>query len=96
MGLKVELVQAVDENMQLIIFGIVGVLILFLILRLFKLPLKILLNGVFGVILLYGVNFIAAKLGYPNLIGINVLNALVAGILGIPGVAVLIIIKLFI
>ena len=50
-----ELTQLVTMNP--IIFGIVGLVILFIILKLFKWPLKILLNGVFGVILLYLVNF---------------------------------------
>lgn len=79
---------------QLLIYGVVGILILFLILKLFKWPLKILLNGIFGVILLYIVNLIGANFGFT--LEINVVNALVAGILGIPGIAALIIIKLFI
>ena len=85
-----QLTQLVTMNP--IIFGIVGLVILFIIL---KWPLKIILNGVFGVILLYLVNFIGGQVGYPNLIGINWITALVAGFLGIPGVAVLVIFKLF-
>ena len=88
-----QLTQLVTMNP--IIFGIVGLVILFIILKLFKWPLKIILNGVFGVILLYLVNFIGGQVGYPNLIGINWITALVAGFLGVPGVAVLVIFKLF-
>ena len=88
-----ELVQLATDNP--IIFCIAGLLILFIMLKLFKLPLKILLNGVFGVILLYLVNFIGGQVGYPNLIGINWITALIAGFLGVPGVAVLVIFKLF-
>lgn len=88
-----ELLQLPNAN--LIIFGILGLVILFIILKLLKWPLKILLNGIFGVILLYLVNFIGGQVGYPGLVGINWITALIAGFLGIPGVAVLVIFKLF-
>lgn len=89
---SLEVIQSLDG--KLIIYGIIGILILFIVLKVFKWPLKILLNGIFGVILLYIVNLIG---GYFNFyIGINIVTALIAGILGIPGVAVLIIYKLFI
>ena len=88
-----DFLSSLDDNTKLILIGIIGVLVLFVILKLFKWPLKILLNGVFGVVLLYIVNLIGANFGFS--IGINVVTALIAGILGIPGVAVLIIFKLF-
>lgn len=87
-----ELLQSADS--KLVIYGIVAVLVLFIILKIFKWPLKILLNGIFGVVLLYIVNLVGANFGFS--IGINVVTALIAGILGIPGVAALIIFKLFI
>ena len=79
---------------QLLIYGLIALAILIIILKIFKWPLKILLNGIFGVILLYIVNLIGANFGFS--LDINIVNALVAGILGIPGVVALIIIKLFI
>ena len=88
-----EFLASLDDNTKLILLGVVGVIILFLILKLFKWPLKILLNGIFGVVLLYIVNLIGANFGFY--ISINIVTALVAGILGIPGVAALIIFKLF-
>ncbi|MGG7179306.1 pro-sigmaK processing inhibitor BofA family protein [Clostridium paraputrificum] len=84
-----------DDRTKLIVFGVIGVVILFIILKLFKWPLKILLNGIFGVVLLYVVNAIAANFGIDINIGINPVTALVAGILGIPGVAALVIFQLF-
>ncbi|PRR80751.1 pro-sigmaK processing inhibitor BofA family protein [Clostridium vincentii] len=87
-----ELLQSADS--KLVIYGIVAVIVLFIILKIFKWPLKILLNGIFGVVLLYIVNLVGANFGFS--IGINVVTALIAGILGIPGVAALIIFKLFI
>lgn len=86
-----ELLQSADS--QLILYGIIGVVVLYLILKLFKWPLKILLNGIFGVIILYIVNLIGAYFSFH--IGINIVTALIAGTLGIPGVIVLIIFKLF-
>lgn len=86
-----ELLQSADA--KLILYGIIGLLVLFIILKLFKWPLKILLNGVFGVFLLYLVNLIGANFDFS--IGINIVTALIAGILGIPGAAALIIFKLF-
>lgn len=88
-----DFIASLDDNTKLILLGVVGIIILFFVLKLFKWPLKILLNGVFGVVLLYIVNLIGANFGFY--ISINVVTALIAGILGIPGVAVLIIIKLF-
>lgn len=85
---------------QFLIYGLIGIAILFLVTKLLKWPLKILINGIAGVIILYVVNFILAKL---NLLGMNInfslainpITALIAGFFGIPGVIVLIIIGAF-
>lgn len=90
-----ELLEKFQQNpdAKLIVYGIIGLLVLFLVLKLFKLPLKILINGVFGVILLYIVNLIGAN--YDVTIGINIITALIAGFLGIPGVIALLLIQIF-
>lgn len=88
-----EYFNSLDPKVRIIIFGVIGVIILFLLLKIFKWPLKILLNGIFGVVLLYIVNLIGANFGIT--IGINPITALIAGILGIPGVAALVIFQLF-
>lgn len=90
-----ELIQKIQEypNIKLIVYGVIGLILLFLIIKLFKWPLKIILNGIFGVILLYVVNLIGANFGIT--IGINIVTALIAGTLGIPGVIALIIFKVF-
>ncbi|AWK50168.1 pro-sigmaK processing inhibitor BofA [Clostridium beijerinckii] len=85
---------------QYLLYGLLGIVILFLAIKLLKWPIKIVINGIIGVIILYVVNFIIANL---SLIGINVsfslainpITALVAGFFGVPGVIVLIIIALF-
>jgi len=57
-----------------------------------KLALKLMLNGLAGAILLMTFNFLGSYIG----IGINItlFNAVLSGILGIPGVLVLVIFKL--
>lgn len=86
-----ELLQG--ANAQLVLYGVIGIIILFILLRVLKWPIKILLNGIFGVVLLYIVNLVGASFNFY--IGINIITALIAGILGVPGVAALIIFKLF-
>ncbi len=56
-----------------------------------KLLIKLIVNGVLGGILLLIVNLIGSFLGF-NIV-INPLTAVVAGILGIPGVILLIILQ---
>ncbi|MBE6047963.1 MAG: pro-sigmaK processing inhibitor BofA [Clostridium sp.] len=85
------LVSLLDVN--LIVYGLIGIVILAILIKFFKWPIKILLNGIFGVFLLYVVNFFGASFGIH--IGINIVTALIAGILGIPGVIVLIIYTMF-
>ena len=85
---------------QSLIYALMGIVILFLAIKLLKWPIKIVINGIIGVIILYVANFIIANL---SLVGINVsfslpinpITALIAGFFGVPGVIVLIIIKMF-
>lgn len=80
-----------------IIYFIIALVLLFLIVKLFSWPLKVLLklilNGVLGAILLFLVNFVGGAFGIS--IGINAVTALIAGFFGVPGVIFLIIFKLF-
>ena len=81
-----------------IILLIVGVLVAILFLRLiFGSKGKIIglvINSVFGAILLMIVNYFGAYFGIT--IGINLLTALIAGILGIPGVILMILFQVFV
>lgn len=80
-------------NEQYLLYGLLGIVVLYLVIKFLKWPVKIILNGIVGVIILYIVNYIGA---YFNIsLAINPITALIAGFLGIPGVAVLIIITLF-
>lgn len=82
-------------NLEMILFGFLGLLLLYLVIKFLKLPFKILFNGVIGIVLLYITNWIGAYLGFDIGIGINAVTALIAGFLGVPGVIFLIIFKLF-
>ena len=66
--------------------------------RLFIVPikkiLKLVFNSILGGIVIYIINIIGANFGFH--IGLNIVNSIVIGILGLPGVVCLIIIKLLI
>lgn len=85
---------------QYLLYGLIGIAVLFLCIKLLKWPIKILINGIMGVILLYIVNIIGSNLGLIGLharftLPINPVTALIAGFLGIPGVIVIALIILF-
>ncbi len=80
-------------NEQYLLYGLIGIVILFFLVKLLKWPMKIILNGILGVFILYIVNLIGANFNFSLVI--NPVTALIAGFLGIPGVIVLIIITLF-
>ncbi|WP_293983331.1 pro-sigmaK processing inhibitor BofA family protein [uncultured Clostridium sp.] len=85
---------------QYLLYGLIGIAVLFLCIKLLKWPIKILINGIIGVILLYIVNIIISNLGVIGLhtsftLPINPITALIAGFLGIPGVIIIALIVLF-
>lgn len=75
-----------------------GIILIYLIGRIFLMPLKLIFrliyNGIIGGIMLWVVNIVGGYIGFA--IGINVITALIAGFLGIPGVILLILFKIFI
>lgn len=82
--------------MDWLLFALVGLVLLVVVVKIFSWPLKILLkllvNGVLGVVLLIIFNLIGKNFGVT--IGINAVTALIAGFCGIPGVIFLVIFKL--
>lgn len=74
---------------------IAGLLILLLFFKIFTKPikwiLKLLLNALLGLVILVVVNYLGAFVGLKITIGW--LSALVAGILGLPGVVLLLLIE---
>lgn len=78
---------------DMIVYGALGIVLLFIVIKLLKWPIKILLNGVIGIILLYLTNILGSYLGFS--VGVNAVTALIAGFLGVPGVIFLIVFNLF-
>jgi len=82
--------------MDMAVYFLIGIVGMLIIVKLFAWPLKILvklvLNCVFGVLLLLIANFVGKYFGIN--IAINAVTALIAGFLGVPGVIFLIIFKM--
>lgn len=71
-------------SLDLIIAGIVGILLLYMLLKILKLPIKILINGIVGMITLNIINYFGAYIGITLVV--NIWTALISGFLGLPGV----------
>ena len=71
--------------------AIIGIIVLFLILKIFKVSIKLIfkfiLNSIVGVLILAVANALGAN------IEVTVVNAFIVGILGIPGVILFLLIK---
>lgn len=83
------------DNLYTILIVVVALGALLLLFKLLKTPLKIavklLLNGLMGFVILFVVNWLGGFVGVS--LGVNWINALVAGILGAPGVILLLLVK---
>ena len=81
-------------SLDMIVYALVGLALLFLIIKLLKWPLKILINGILGIILLYIANIVGSYIGF--VLPINAISAIIAGFLGIPGIIFLVLFQFFI
>lgn len=83
--------------MEYAVYFLIAIIGLFLLVKLFAWPIKVLIkliiNGVLGAILLFILNMVGGTFGLT--IGINAITALIAGFFGVPGVIFLIIFKMF-
>ncbi len=81
------------DRMLIVAAWIVGVLIVLALGKALLLPLKIVLrlviNGLIGGVVLLIINFIGAPLGFT--LSLNIVSALITGILGLPGIILLVI-----
>ncbi len=84
-------------TLQTIIYIVIGIFLLWLIIKLFSTPikwaLKLLLNAVLGFVMLFIFNFLGGFVGLELTVGW--LSAIVAGVLGIPGIVLLLLIENF-
>lgn len=78
-------------------YFLIAVIFLFLLVKVFTWPMKLLLkllaNAVLGVILLLIVDFFGTYFNFR--LELNIANILISGLLGVPGVIFLIIFKLY-
>ncbi len=81
-------------SLDMMVYALIGLALLFLIIKLLKWPLKILINGILGIILLYISNIVGSYIGF--VLPINAISALIAGFLGIPGIIFLILFQFFV
>lgn len=85
-------------EMNTVIIYLSCLILILIIGKIFIIPikkiLKLIMNSVFGGIIIYIINLIGANFNFH--IGLNVWTALIVGLLGIPGVVLLILIQLVI
>ena len=85
-----------EEN--IVIAYLTGIIVLFILVKVFIVPIKwlcrLLINSILGVIFIWIINVTCASVNFY--IGLNIYTALFIGILGVPGALALIAIKLII
>ena len=85
-------------NTNTIIIYLACLIVLFIVGKIFYLPLKhiikLLLNSIFGGFLIYIVNLVGNSYGFH--IGLNIGTAIFSGLFGLPGVMVLILVRMLI
>lgn len=78
-----------------IVFGIIAIIVLWGILKLLSVSTKTLMtllwNGIVGLVLLFVFNLVGGIFGLQ--VEVNALNSVVAGIFGIPGIIVLLLLQ---
>lgn len=85
-------------DLNVVIAFLFGIILILLIGKLFLMPIKLIFrlvyNAIIGGIMLWVVNIVGGYFGFY--LAINPITALIAGILGIPGVLLLIAFKILI
>lgn len=81
--------------MENIIYGIIAVFLLVLVLKILRVSVgviwKFFWNGILGLALLFLVNLFGESFGLS--IDMNIINSLIAGVFGIPGIILLLLVK---
>lgn len=85
------------ESLNLAIYVVIGALLLWLIIKIFATPIKwafkLLINALLGFVMLFVFNYLGGFIGLSITVGW--LSAIVAGVLGIPGIILLLLIENF-
>ncbi len=92
------MMPAVFGEFNVILAYVFGIILIYLLGRMFLMPIKLIFrliyNALIGGVMLWILNFAGAHFGFN--IAVNPITALVAGFLGLPGVILLILFKIFI
>ena len=87
--------REINLTFPLLLLPLGCIIFLFIIGKIFVLPIKFILkligNSIIGGILIFIVNLVGSLFGFH--IGLNIITAIVTGILGIPGVVLLCFLK---
>ncbi len=85
------------EGLNLAIYVVIGALLLWLIIKIFATPIKwafkLLINALLGFVMLFIFNYLGGFIGLSITVGW--LSAIVAGVLGIPGIILLLLVENF-
>lgn len=87
MGLSIQYDVIIAYALGLLLLYIIG----WLLLVPFKIVLKLLLNGIIGGVVLWIINMLSVPIGIH--IALNPFNALIVGVLGIPGIILLLLLQ---
>ncbi len=82
---------AVQTTGIIIVVAILALILLIILRKPMKIIFKLLLNTVIGFLALFAINYLGAFIGIT--VGINWLNAVIVGVLGVPGVALIFLLK---
>ena len=84
-----------DNTTILIFIACLGIIVVFG--KFFIIPaktiMKIILNSILGGVLIFIINLVGSSFNFH--IGLNILNSIIVGLLGIPGAVLLVILKIF-
>ncbi len=72
---------------------LVGIVLVWLVVKLLSMPFKLVWNGICGALLLWCINLVGSFVGFG--LKITVIKALIAGFFGVPGAVVVILYELF-
>lgn len=74
-----------------LLYIVLAIAVLYLVVKILPVPFYLLYNGILGAIILWLLNFIGPLFGVN--LEITVINSLIAGFLGVPGIILLLALK---
>ncbi|MEE1313127.1 MAG: pro-sigmaK processing inhibitor BofA family protein [Lachnospiraceae bacterium] len=82
-----------NEMIMLIVGSLAGICFLWAVIKRPGYSLMVVARGIFCVLLLYGIQLCCLKFGWGEGVSVNALTAAVSGVLGLPGIILLYLIK---